>query len=166
MFSRARVLAVPGGVLGPWNGGSFRVGGQPKARPPTVSQCSPITDQSLRLGRASPGLARRVAPNVFGLPQTWPALQARAEPHYRVSASERRVFWRPYARRLQPAVAEVLEHEPGYANALDAAPPRSEVLDSIHQRWRLESSRVVAPHSVSGFLRAVRGRLGGRSARS
>ena len=166
LFSRARVLVVPGGVLGPWNGGSFRV--RRAAGGPTADG-KPVFAyhyQSLRLGRASPGLARRLAPNVFRLPRTWPALQARAEPHYRVSASERRVFWRPFARRLQPAVAEVLGREPRYADTLDAAAPRSRVLESIHGRWRLESSRVVAPYKVSGFLRAVRGRLVGRSARS
>jgi hypothetical protein len=158
----ARIIAVPGGVLGPWNGGRYRV--RPGRHGPTADG-RPVTAyhyQSVRLCQASPWLGRRLPPNVFALPGVRPSLQARAEPHYRLSLAERRLFWSSYVRRLGPAVAEVLAAQPRFAELLGPRPTRSEVLDRLHQRWSLETSRIVAPHQVSGLRAAVRGRLPGR----
>lgn len=155
----ARLVAVPGGVLGPWNGGRYRI---------RAGRHSPTADgrpviayhyQSVRLGRASRWLGRQLPPNVFVLPGIRPPLQARAEPHYRLSLAEQHLFWRSYARRLGPAVGEVLAAQPRFAELLGPRPTRSEVLDRLHQRWSLQSSRIVAPHQVSGLRAAVRHRL-------
>ncbi len=158
----ARVIAVPGGVLGPWNGGRYRVRAGPRG--PTADGRAVIAYhyQSVRLCRASPWLGRRLPPNVFALPGVRPALQARAESHYRLSLAEQHLFWRSYARRLGPAVVEVLAAQPRFAERLGPRLTRSEVLDRLHQRWSLQSSRIVAPHQVSGVRMAVRDRLPGR----
>lgn len=145
LFGGTRILPVPGGILGPWNGGRFKV---------SVRRTGPVADrqpvfayhfQSLRLEHASPPLAQAVTPNLFGLGSVRPSLQARAEPHYRISPGERRVFWRPYLGRLEHAVLEVMRDEPRFIEAVSPAPRRTEVLDATWLKLKLRFSRVVAP---------------------
>lgn len=143
-FTSARVLGVPGSVLGPWNGGGFRVrgaGGGPTAdgRPVIAYHY-----QSLRLGHRRGALALRLSPNVFGVPSPL-SLEARAESHYRLSISERRLFWHPHVRRLGQAVAEVLRAEPRWTETLALAPTGAQVRGTIREGVSLESSRIVAP---------------------
>ena len=153
-FSRARVMAVPGGVMGPWHGGGFEVrkGG---ARGPTANQRPVIAYhfESLRLRRR--GNAVRVPnANVFNLRGIPQPIEARAAPHYRISASERRVFWRPYARRLTAAVADVLAAEPAFARSLLPPAGAGERLGVLRKQLSLQASRIQIPQLQAGRARA------------
>ena len=157
-FAGARVLTVPGGVLGPWNGGRFRVASGPHGPTADGKPVIAYHYQSLRLGHASPPLSRQLLPNLLELPAPRPPLQARAQPHYRLSWSERRVFWRPYVRRLEQAVLEVLQSEPRYLAALAPPPSRPAVFDASLRHLRLEASRIVVP-PIRRFVHPARDRL-------
>jgi hypothetical protein len=157
LFMRGRVLTVPGGILGPWNGGGFRVRAGPDGPTANGRPVFAYHYQSLRLRRASPRPAQRLAPNVFRLDEVRPPLEALTEPHYRLPMRDRHVFWRPYLRRLERAVSEVMQNEPLFLQALEPSPPRADVFDAIRQRANLESSRLVAPLIWS--VRASRSRL-------
>jgi hypothetical protein len=157
-FAGAQVLKVPGGVLGPWNGGRFRVGSGPDGPTADGQRVFAYHYQSLRLGHASPPLARALLPNLFELSAPQPPLQARAQPHYRLSLSEQRVFWRPYLRRLGPALVDVLQSEPRFLAALAPPPSRPGVFDASLRHLRLELSRVVVP-PIRRYVHPVRDRL-------
>jgi hypothetical protein len=142
-FSRARVLGVPGGVLGPWNGGRFRV--LPSAGGP-VANGRPVIAyhyQSLRLGRARPRAAAWLSRNVFALAAGGIRLEARVETHYRLGRGERSHFWRPHLGRLAGAVAEVLVEEPRFAGTLAPLPTRAQALAVVRQGLALRAGRVL-----------------------
>jgi hypothetical protein len=140
-FDRARVLPVPGGVIGPWNGGRFRIG---------ASEDGPLADgrpviayhyQSLRLGWARPRRAQALAPNVF--PITRLGLEAQVRTHYRLSRRERRHFYGPYLARLETAVGEVQNAVPAFAGALAAAPDSAQTRQTIGQGLTLRAGRAL-----------------------
>jgi hypothetical protein len=140
-FSGARVLSVPGGVLGPWNGGRFRVRGSADG---PLADARPVLAyhyQSLRLGRARPWVGCRLSPNVFALHGTPLRVEARAQSHYRLSRSERQRFWRPHVTRLGRAVSEVVDEEPRFVEVLAAAPTRAQVLEAIRVGLGLRAGR-------------------------
>jgi hypothetical protein len=156
------MLGVPGGVLGPWNGGAFDVRIEDDGPTADGSPVIAYHFQSLRLRRTAQGLPIRVAQNAFRMPPTQPPLEAYAQPHYRLSPAERRVFWRPYVARLGQAVVEVIEREPGFAQAVAQAPTPGATLAAIREHVGLQASRVLVPP-----VRAVRRRINlPRSARS
>jgi hypothetical protein len=140
-FDRTRVLPVPGGVLGPWNGGRFRV---------RASQDGPVADgrpviayhyQSLRLGRARPWRTQVLAPNVFPFRRL--GLEAEVRTHYRLSRGERRHLWRPYLARLQIAVGEVLRTTPALADTLADAPDAAQARATIRLGLTLRLGRLL-----------------------
>ena len=153
-FSGARVLAVPGGVVGPWNGGRFRVGGSHEGPQANGRPVLAYHFQSLRLGHARPAPARWLSPNVFALPADGAALEARARPHYRLSGRERRTFWRPHLQRLAEAVSAVRRDEPEFLRALAPAPPRATVVDGVREGLTLRAGGYLVP-----YLRALRAQL-------
>lgn len=135
-----RVQAVPHGVIGPWNGGRFEI--HQTAGGPTADGLPVIAYhyQSLRISHAASGPILALAPNTVALPGT--GLQASAAAHYRISRSERRVFWRPHAERLAKAVKQVIAAEPSFLTTVAPAPPTGEVLRAARTHWELEASRV------------------------
>jgi hypothetical protein len=138
-----RVAAVPGVVLGPWNGGGFRV--VAAADGPTADGAPVIAYhyQSLSIGcRSVPGLH---PPSTFGLGAALPTLEARAAPHYRLGAAERRLFWGPHAVRLGHAVDELLAGLPAYGTMVAPASPVTATAREWGRHWRLEASRVREP---------------------
>jgi hypothetical protein len=153
-FSRARVLSVPGGILGPWNGGRFRVRGSVEGASADGRPVLAYHYQSLRLGHSRPGAGRRLSPNVFALPGTALRVEARAQPHYRLSHSERERFWRPHAIRLGQAVSQVVDAEPGFLEVLAPPPARADVLEAVRLGLTLRASRYLRP-----FCRALRWRI-------
>jgi hypothetical protein len=165
-FPRARVLGVPGGILGPWNGGRFRVSGSAQGPQADGRPVLAYHHQSLRVGHARPSVGRRLSPNVFALPGTPLALEARAEPHYRLSASERRRFWRPHLRRLAEAVAEVALREPRYVEGLAPAPSRAEVLKGVRASLVLRGGRYLVPTYRGVRWRISSGLAGARRRRA
>jgi hypothetical protein len=153
-FSRARVLPVPGGIIGPWNGGRFRVRGSADGPLANAQPVLAYHFQSLRLGRARPPLGRRMSPNVFAVPGTPLPVEVRAQSYYRLSHSERRCFWRPHVTRLGCAVSQVVDEEPRFVEALAPAPARAEVLEAIRTGLALRTGRYVLP-----FYLALRSRI-------
>ena len=143
-FGRVSLVRVPGGVLGPWNGGGFRVR---RDRDGPTADGRPVIAYHFQSLRLRPAGARFLAPsaNVFRLAGAPRSLEARAEPHYRVSTSERRVFWRPHVRRLAQAVIEVLEAEPRFAETWLPAPTRAQRLDALQEYLTLQASRLSIP---------------------
>jgi len=137
-FDRARILATPGGVLGPWNGGRFSVRRTANGLTADGQPLHAYHFQSLRLRRASPRLVQLLSPNVF--PLRMPEVEARAEPHYRIARRERQLLWVPYLRRVEQAVAEVIAREPAFAMALSPRPSAREVLAAVELGLRLRSS--------------------------
>jgi hypothetical protein len=153
-FSRARVLPVPGGILGPWNGGRFQVRGSVDGALANGRPVLAYHYQSLRLAHGRPGVGRRLSPNVFALPGTPLRMEARAQPHYRLSRSERQRFWRPHAIRLGHAVSQVVDAEPGFLEVLARPPARADVLDAVRLGLALRAGRYLLP-----FYWALRARI-------
>jgi hypothetical protein len=143
-FARARILAVPGGVLGPWNGGGFQV--RDGVDGPTADGHPVIAYhfQSLRLRLADAGV-RVPSANVFRLPATPLPIEARVEPHYRLSHSERRIFWHPHLPRLAQAVAEVLEGEPDSLRTMLPKATPAQRLGALGKYVGLHASRIPRP---------------------
>jgi hypothetical protein len=134
-FSGARVMNVPGGVLGPWVGGQFAI--STTADGPTADG-RPVYAyhyESLWLEGASPWVGQQLMPNTFGVSRSSPALQARANAHYRLSAGERRL-WRRYARGLAPAIRALLASYPRYATTFAPQPSREDVLADVRVRLK------------------------------
>jgi hypothetical protein len=147
-FSGAQKLRVPGGVLGPWNGGGFRVrrhrdGPRADDRPVIAYHY-----ESLRLRRTGP-FVRVPTPNAFSLSGTPEPLEARVQPHYRLSRSERRIFWRPHVQRLSKAVREVLESEPEFERTLLPAASSGARLEALRTHLNLQASRILLPSGTS-----------------
>lgn len=144
-FSGARVLGVPGGIMGPWNGGRFRVR---DSRDGPLADARPVLGyhyQSLRLGRARPSVGRRLSPNVFAVPGTPLPVEARARSHYRLSRSERRRFWHPHIKRLGSAVSQVIDEEPTFVELLAPAQGRAEILEAMRIGLTLRAGRYLLP---------------------
>jgi hypothetical protein len=146
-FAGVRTIGVPGGILGPWNGPGFSLAAD--AEGPTADGLPVIAYhyQSLRLRLA--GARRRAVPlpNVFRVPRMTPAIEARAEPHYRLTTDARRVFWEGHVRCLAESVADLLENEPQFASTLLPAPARKERNDARFSYAKLQSSRVRLPRA-------------------
>jgi hypothetical protein len=144
-FSGTRVLDVPGGVLGPWNGGRFRIRSSPAG---PLADGRPVLAyhyQSLRLHHPRPRVARQLSPNVFPLATPTAKLEACAQPHYRLSRRERRLLWRPHATRLAAAVEEVLAYEPAFLATLAPPPSRPAVPAVIRQGMALRAGQLLLP---------------------
>jgi hypothetical protein len=86
-------------------------------------------------------------PTVVRVPRLTPAIEARAEPHYRLTADARRVFWQSHVRRLGESVADLLESDPQFCRALLPEPARKERNDARFSYARLQSSRVRLPRA-------------------
>jgi hypothetical protein len=149
----ARILAVPGGVLGPWNGGGFTI--RRGSEPPTADGAPVIAYhyQSLRVGLR--GSRTIVPPNSMALGPAPLRLEARAEVHYRLSRREWRVFWRPHVLRLANAVTEVLEAEPAYASTVAPVLEAHQCAEAWQRFLTLQSSRLTEPlrRRLSGPIR-------------
>jgi hypothetical protein len=103
-FDATRVLRVPGGGLGPWNAGQFRIARNGAG---ITADDRPVTfyhHQSLRLYRRPRRLRALPLPsNMFALPG---GLVARTNPQYAMSSAERNLIWRPYLDRLAEAIED------------------------------------------------------------
>jgi hypothetical protein len=107
-FAGTRILRVPGGGIGPWNAGRYRIASNGHG---VTADGRPVTfyhHQSLRLHRRPRRLRWLPLPsNVFRLPGLDGGLVGRTNPRYRISREDRRLVWDPYVRRLSEAVADV-----------------------------------------------------------
>ncbi len=141
-YSSTRVMAVPGGSLGPWNAGQFELW---RGRDGVVlAGGKPVLSyhfQSLRLLRLPWWLRPLPRPfSLMRLPTRSGGLVACTTPRYRLRRPERRLFWHPYLRALAVAVEEVDAHE-GIVLELDSLRV-SEVVDDLYYKARRTKNRI------------------------
>lgn len=144
LFPGARVLAVPGGGLAPWNAGQYRLRSgdtQPSADGQPVLF---YHFQSLRLHRRRGAGRPWAASNLFALPRARIPAVGRTTPWYRISRGERRLFWRPYMRRLAQSMNEVAAFEKGFRDTLPGL-TSAQVADDLGHRLRLNRARIAGP---------------------
>ncbi len=140
-FGGARVMAIPGGSLGPWNAGQFALrrgtdGGVLADGQAVLS----YHYQSLRLYRLPRRLRLLPRPlSLMRLPGS-PGVVARTKPWYRLASRERRLFWEPYLRRLSAAVREMDSRE-AFVHELDAL-SLAEFLHDHRHKIRLTRRRI------------------------
>jgi hypothetical protein len=104
-FAGTRILRVPGGGLGPWNAGRYRIARNGDG---LTADGRPVVfyhHQSLRLYRRPARLrAVRLPSNVFPVQGS---IVGRTNPRYGMPREERNLIWRPYIRRLAGALADL-----------------------------------------------------------